>query len=306
VDIEFDIDVEIQGQRRMSMLAERQHGLVTRSQLRDLGLNPGAIDYRVGSGALVVVRRGVYALGHSALRPQAPPLAAVLGSGPGAALSHASAAAHWEVRPSAATLIDVTVPRRIRGQRGIRHHFAELPADQVSVHDGIPVTTVARTMVDLAGVVPEPTLRRAMEAAEAARLVDWAQVEALARDRRRGVRALRSILAEREIGRRVTKRELEAAFVDLLRREGLPLPATNVWVEGFEVDCVWRDARLVVELDSRRFHGTDGAFERDRARDRRLAAAGWIVVRVTWRQIHDERNALLADLGGLILRARAG
>src|SRR3954453_21812743 len=122
----------------MSMLAERQHGLVTRSQLRDLGLGPGAIDYRVGSGALVVVRRGIYALGHSALRPQARPLAAVLGAGAGAALSHASAAAHWEVRPSAATLIDVTVPRRIRGQCGIRHHFADLPADQVTVHDGIP------------------------------------------------------------------------------------------------------------------------------------------------------------------------
>jgi very-short-patch-repair endonuclease len=306
VGIEFDIDVDIQGQRRMSMLAERQHGLVTRAQLRDLGVGPGAIDYRVRSGALVVVRRGVYALGHGALRPQARPLAAVLGSGPDAALSHAAAAAHWEVRPSAATLIDVTVPRRIRGQPGIRHHLAVLPADQVTIHDGIPVTTVARTIVDLAGVVPEPALRRAMEAAEGARLVDWAQVEALAQDRRRGVRALRAILAERELGRRVTKRELEAAFLDLLRREGLPLPATNAWVEGFEVDCVWRDARLVVELDSRRYHATDGAFERDRARDRRLAAAGWIVVRVTWRQIHDEPFALLADLSGLLVRARAG
>jgi very-short-patch-repair endonuclease len=306
VGIEFDIDIEIQGQRRMSMLAEQQHGLVTRAQLRELGLGPGAIDYRVGSGTLVVVRRGVYALGHSALRPQARALAAVLGSSADAALSHAAAAAHWEVRPSAAALIDVTVPRRIRGQRGIRHHFADLPADQITIHDSIPVTTVARTIVDLAGVVSEPALRRAMEAAEAARLVDWAQVEALAQDRRRGVRELRVILAEREVGARVTKRELEAAFLDLLRREGLPLPATNAFVGGFEVDCVWRDARLVVELDSRRFHGTDGAFERDRARDRRLAAAGWTVVRVTWRQIHDEPTVLLADLRGLILRARAG
>jgi very-short-patch-repair endonuclease len=306
VHIEFDIDFEMRGQRRISMLAERQHGLVTRAQLRDLGVGLSAIDHRVASGALLVVRRGVYALGHRALRPQARLLAAVLASGPDATLSHVSAAALWQIRPSAATLIDVTVPRRIRGQSGIRHHRSLLSHGQITVHEGIPITTVARTIVDLAGIVPPPALRRAMEAAEGARLVDWAQVEDLVRGRRRGVRAIREILAERETGRRVTKRELEATFLDFLRCHALPLPATNVWMEGFEVDCVWHDARLVVELDSRHYHGTDGAFERDRARDRRLAAAGWMVVRVTWRQIHDEPTALLADLRGLILRARAG
>jgi very-short-patch-repair endonuclease len=178
----------------------------------------------------------------------------------------------------------------------------QLPPEHVTVVDAIPVTTVERTLYDGSAIWRPPLLRRAMEAAEAARIVDWRILEELAAagDGRRGIRALRAILAERSVGERITRQELEARFQDLLRRSGLPLPETNAVVEGHEVDCVWREARLVVELDSRAYHGTAGAFERDRRRDRTLVLAGWRVVRLTWRQLHDEPEALIGDLRRLL------
>jgi very-short-patch-repair endonuclease len=284
------------------MLAARQHGLVTRAQLTELGLGRGAVEHRIATGALHVVRRGVYAVGHTALRPQAHLLAAMLWAGAGAALSHVSAASAWGIRPSSSAWIDVTVPRPRRGTAGIRVHHVVLAPEHVTVRDGIALTTVERTVYDCAGVWRREILRRSLEAAEAQRLVDWRLLEELAAGGggRRGIRALRAILAERSVGVHVTRSELEAAFLDLLRAHGLPLPATNVLVEGFEVDCVWFDSRLVVELDGRRHHATAGAFERDRHRDRVLAAAGWRPVRVTWRQVHGDGRALARDMARLL------
>jgi very-short-patch-repair endonuclease len=306
VGIDIDIDADRGRKRRTSMLAERQHGLVTRAQLLAIGVGVSAIDHRVANGTLQAVRRGVYAVGHRALRPQARFMSAVLALGPGAVLSHASAAALWGIRPSSATLIDVTVPGRPRGHAGIRvHRCALLPGD-VTVRDGIPVTTVERTILDMAAVVSPAALRRLLEAAERERLVDWRRIAQRAAEPRRGMRVLRAIVAEKSVGLRITKRELEARFQEFLRRFGLPLPATNAWIEGFEVDCVWHGARLIAELDSRRYHGTDGAVERDRARDRRLVAAGWTVIRITWRQLHSDPESLARDIGTLALRARAG
>ena len=154
-----------------------------------------------------------------------------------------------------------------------------LPCDQVTMVDGIPVTTVERTLLDLAAVLRPDALRHALEEA----------------DGRRGVRALRAILDERSVGTRITKSHLERAFLAFLRRHGLPLPQTNTHIEGYEVDCVWRGARLIVELDSR-LHSNHGKFERDRARDRALTIAGWRVVRVTWEHIHAGEEDLDRDL----------
>jgi very-short-patch-repair endonuclease len=287
---------------RISMLARRQHGLVSRAQLAEMGLSASAIDGRVRRGALHLVRRGVYAVGHRALPPRAHLMAAVLACGPGAVVSHASAAALWGIRPSAATRIDVTVADRRRGRAGIRVHHAPLPPEHVTVIDGIPVTTIERTIVDLAAVVRIESLRRAMEAAETARLPDWRIVDELveAGEGRRGIRALRAIRAENSIGVRVTRSELERDFLDLLRRHDLPLPETNVVIEGFEVDCVWREHRLIVELDSRRHHDGTEAFERDRRRDRVLTAARWRVIRLTHRQQCYEHAAVAADLRSLM------
>jgi very-short-patch-repair endonuclease len=282
------------------MKAAQQHGLVTRKQLKDLGFGKGAIDHRVATGSLLVVRPGVYAVGHRELRPRAFVLAAVLSMGPDAVASHVAAAAIHGIRPSAATKVDVTVPRSRRGGKGIRPHHAALPPDHVEEVDGIPVTTVERTIVDLAAVLRPEALRRAMEEAEGLRLTDWRVLEELVAEARghRGIRALRAIIAERSVGTRVTKRELEASFLDLLRRHRIPLPDTNVHIEGFEVDCVWRRERLIVELDSHRHHGTAAAFERDRRRDRALAVAGWRTTRITWRQLRD--HELPRDLARLL------
>jgi very-short-patch-repair endonuclease len=287
---------------RISATAAAQHGLITRAQLLGLGLGRGGIEHRIETGALHVVRRGVYAVGHTALRPRARLLSATLFVGADAVVSHATAADLHEIRHSASARVDVTVPRHIRGPAGVRVHIAALPPEHVTAVDAIPVTTVERTLYDGSAIWRPPVLRRAMEAAEAARLVDWRTLEEMAAggDRRRGIRALRAILSERSIGERITRQELEARFLDLLRAAALPLPATNLIVEGLEVDCAWPGARLIVELDSRTHHGTADAFERDRRRDRVLALAGWRVIRVTWRQLHDEPEALARDLRALL------
>jgi very-short-patch-repair endonuclease len=284
------------------MLAEAQQGVVSRAQLLELGLGRGAIAHRIETGALIVLRRGVYAVGHRALPPRARIVAALLDCGPGAVVSHASAAALWGIRPSAAARIDVTVPDRRRGRAGVRVHHAPLPPDQVAVVDGIAVTAVERTILDLAAVVPADALRYAIEQAEHLELPDWRVLRSLvdASAGRRGVRALRGILDDLAFGLQLTKSRLERAFQAFLRRHpDLPRPETNAWIEGFEVDCAWPDARLVVELDSR-LHLGAGKFERDRRKDRALLLAGWRVVRVTWDHIHRDEHALHQDLRALL------
>ena len=285
------------------MLAEHQHGLVTRRQLTELGVGRGAVEHRLRVGSLHVVRRGVFAVGHRALRSRAHLLAAVLASPPGTVLSHRSAAALLGFRRSAATTVEVTVPSRRRGPNGLRVHHSALPPEHVTIHDAIPVTTPERTLLDLAAVLRPEALRHALEEAELQARPDWRVLGELvaAADGRRGVRALRAILEERSVGDRITKSRLERAFLAFLRRHGLPLPQTNAFVEGYEVDCVWRDARLVVELDSR-LHLDHGKFQRDRTRDRALTIARWRVIRVTWEHIHAGEHALQRDLRSLTTR----
>ena len=174
--------------------------------------------------------------------------------------------------------------------------------DEITVRDGIPVTTVPRTLLDLAAVADLWTVERAMNEAEAGGHSDALSLPALLarHPRRRGAATIRTILDAYGIGLTRTRSELEARFVRFLDLYGLPRPAFNqaIALSGRHVegDCVWRAQRLVVELDGRTFHDTAATFEHDRARDRVLAAAGWRVIRVTWRQLHDEPAALAADL----------
>lgn len=267
----------------IAALAERQHGVVARRQLLRLGIGRGAIDGRIERGLLHPLHCGVFAVGHRALSQRGRWMAATLACGPKAVLSHQSAAALWAIRPTAKARIDVTVPQQLRSRPGLHPHRAVLPADEITVHDGIPTTTPARTLLDLAAVVPKQTLERALDEAEVLRL-PGPNTLVDRYPRRRGTANLRALLLNAR-SPTLTRTDLEARFVTFLDEWGFDRPPINTIIEEYEVDAAWREARLIVELDGFEVHGTRAAFERDRARDRRLQAAGWRVVRITSRQL---------------------
>jgi predicted transcriptional regulator of viral defense system len=291
-------------------LAGRQHGVVSRAQLTRLGIGRRAIERRIQARRLHALHRGVYAVGHLALTREGRWLAAVLASGRGAALSHRSAAALWGIRVAASAFVEVTVPVARRGRGGIRVHHTVLPADELTSRDGIPVTTAARTLVDLAAVLTPTRLERAIARAELLRLSDTTSLAALLLryPRRSGSAALRRLLAA-AAQPDVTRSELEDRFLAFLDTHRLPRPETNVLLHlpgrTIEVDCLWRRQRLVVELDGYAAHGTRRAFDVDRARDRALQAAGLRVLRITWRHLAGEPRPLARDLVRLLRQAGA-
>jgi very-short-patch-repair endonuclease len=285
----------------MGALAERQHGVVSRAQLSELGLGDGAIEHRIRVKRLRRVHRGVYTIGHRLLSRDGRWMAAVLACGPGAVLSHRAAAALWGMRGG--ERVEVTVPGAKHRRSDIQLHRAELPHDERTTHRGIPTTTVPRTLLDLIAVVQPHEARSALRRAEQLRLTDPLSLQDLAHryPRRPGLATVKALLAEASIGAKVIRSELEERFQEFLIRAGLPLPQTNVLIEGYEVDCVWPDRRVIVELDGHATHSPAHAFEIDRARDRRLAAAGWRVIRITWRQLEEEPASVEADLRCLLL-----
>ncbi len=298
--------------RLLARLAERQHGVVARRKLFEHGIHRGEIDSRIERGQLHPVHRGVYAVGHRLLDVDGRRMAAVLACGPDAVLSHRSAGRLLGIVPPSDGLPEVTVPSS-RGRPGVVVHRGSLPADEVTEVRGIPVTSLARTLFDLAGSVSERELERAFHEAEVRRLTGRISLpQMLVRyPRRRGAPAVRRLLAARE-PEGVTRNDFEELFVAFLDRHGLPRPLLNATLplrgRLLEPDCTWRDQRLLVELDGREVHGTDRAFEGDRLRDRVLLVEGWRSVRVTWRQLRDEPDEVAADLkwmlGELGRRAR--
>jgi len=216
-------------------------------------------------------------------------MAAVLATG--GVLSHRSAGALWSIRPWQGR-IELTIPRNRRNQAGLLLHRAVLAEDETTTHDGIPTTTPARTLLDLAGVLPRHQLQQALNEAEIRRLPG---PRALL-DRhptKKGTGALRTAAPPTH-----TRSDLEVRFIAFLTSRRFPTPQTNVLIEGIEVDAAWPHHRLIVELDGYSFHHTRAAFEADRRRDRKLAAAGWTVVRVTWRDL-DEPEQLAEELRAL-------
>jgi len=303
--IEVDVDGDIHGQRRprewdaaIAALAERQHGVASRAQLLALGLSAEAIDHRVRLGRLHLLHRGVYAVGHRAVTREGRWLTAVLAGGARAALSHRSAAVLWGLLASFDGPAEVIAPKERRSREGVRFRRIVLPADETTARAGIPVTTVPRTLLDLAAVLPARRLERAVNEAEVERLTDPLTLDDLLtrHPRCRGIRTLRALGSDPSI----TRSGLERDFLSFIAKYDLPRPHTNLQIDGIEVDCVWPDQRVIAELDGRAVHTTHRAFERDRERDRRLTAAGWRVVRITWRQLHDEPAALEADLRRLL------
>ena len=287
----------------VAKVAARQHGVVSRGQLLSLGLARGAIQRRLEAGRLHLVHPRVYAVGHTAVAGRGLWMAALLACGPGALLSHLSAAALWGLLQTTGQLIDVSVPdRRDRSLRGIRlHRPRSLPGSDATTHEGIPTTTVARTLLDLAGVVDERRLTRAWENAERLRLLDVKAVQRLLGEHpnRRGTKALRALVRAHHEPQH-TRSELESLFLDLCRQHGLEPPAVNTLVEGFEVDTLWRAHKLIVELDGYDFHRTRQAFERDRQRDAALQLAGYRVVRFTHRRVMDHPGAVAQTIRHLL------
>jgi very-short-patch-repair endonuclease len=290
------------GGAAIGALAAAQWGVVARGQLLDAGLSATAIRNRVRSGHLIRLHRGVYAVGHERLRREGRWLAAVLAVGPGAALSHRDAAGLHDLRPANHALTDVTTTANRPDEPGIRvHRTRTLAAQDVTTVSGIPVTTVARTLVDLAGRIPQDHLAKAVREAERQRTFDLSAVQAaMARTRGRrgpGHRALREAIAEcAALDLSATRSLLEDAFLRLLRDHDLASPAVNALIEGYQVDAVWRTARIAVELDGWTDHGTRHAFEEDRERDQALTAAGWRVLRFTHRQVTRRPDLVIGTL----------
>jgi very-short-patch-repair endonuclease len=291
----------------VASLATAQHGVVARRQLVELGIGPGAIAHRIATQRLHRLYAGVYAVGHLRLGREGRWLAAVLACGPESVLSHRSAAELWGLLGPSRGAPDVTTPKRTRtGVEPIRLHRARrLDPAEVTVESGIPVTSVARTLVDLAEVLAPDRLGRAVHEAEHLRLLDLRAVDA-ALGRVPGRQRAGALRRELEQRRPVStiRSELERRFLDLCRAGDLPEPEMNshLEVDGqlIEVDALWRDQGLVVELDGRAAHATARAFEADRARDAALTARGMRVVRLTWRRIAHEPGEVLGLLRTLL------
>lgn len=260
----------------IARVAGQQHGIVTSRQLAAAGLRPAAITKRVRAGRLHRVHRGVYAVGFAALSREARWMAAVLACGPGAVLSHRSAAALWKQLTPKDGPVDVTVPTRSGRRRrvGIRvHRRAALPPGAATMRDLIPVTAPWKTIEDLEGTVEPWRHRQAIRQAEVRRFA----------------------LGPRTRGD-PTRSDLERDFLRLCHHHDLPLPEVNVKVGRWTVDFLWRAEQLAVETDSWRFHGGSIAFEDDHARDADLRARGYAVHRFTERQVLEQPDLVAADL----------
>jgi predicted transcriptional regulator of viral defense system len=290
--------------RRVSAFGAENHDVASVDQLRALGMTDDRIDTRVASGRLYAVHRGVYAIGRRRLSREGVWLAAVLAAGPGAVLSHRSAAAHWGLVGGDGARVDVTIPTRNgRARRpGLAiHRPRRFPArDECTFHEGIAVTTPARTLLDVAGVLGRTAVARALERAEQLRLFDLRAIEQVIAAHAPRPNARRLVQALDIADPAPTRRELERLMLALCRAHGLPRPEVNVLVADLEVDFLWRHAGLVVETDGFETHGTRAAFERDRVRDATLAVAGFRVIRFTWRRVTREPDAVGATIRALL------
>ena len=296
--------------RAVAELADAQHRVIGQGQLLNFGLSLSNIRYRISVGRLHPIRPRVYAVGAKRLTVEGQLMAVALWAGPAAFISHRSAAALRGLLAPRAT-IHITCGRRRDPRPGITVHQRHLLADEVTTHEGIPVTTVARTLLDIAATEGRNALVRALREAEYLRLADATSLPTLiARyPGARGTGIATAVLGERRTPGH-TESELEDRFLEFLAARGLPMPRTNAWIEvrdeRFRVDCLWEREMVVVELDGHRAHGADDRFESDRRRDLALMGVGYPVARVTWRRLHDDPDGLASDLRDLLGRLGRG
>lgn len=288
--------------RAVGEVAGRQHGKVAREQLRQIGLSDDAIDGELRRGRLTADHQGVYSVGHAAPTNEGRAIAAVLACGSNAFLSHHSAAYLLNLLPYPANFaqageIDVSVAARCPPKRpGIRvHEAALLDRRDIRVHDDIPTTSPARTLLDLAASANESEFERAFDEAIFSRRLRGPQLlDVLERSSgRRGVRRLRQLWAAESAGER-NRLEAEKRFGTLIKEARLPAPLANAAVDRFVVDFLWPQHRVVGEIDGFATHGRRMSFEGDRARDGDLQALNLSIIRVTWRQLTREPLVVVA------------
>ena len=278
----------------IAALAEAQHGVASRAQLLVMGLTNEDVDRRIRAKRLHRLSQGVFAVGHRVLTIEGRWMAAVLAGGTDAVLSHASAAAAWELRLVGSGAIHVTIPSDSGRKRraGIRmHRSGTLTPHDTTVHRGIPITTPLRTLIDIATTLKGRPLEQALDRAEQLHLVDFTDLQHARSP------SLQAVLSHYTAGTTPTRSQLEERFLQLCDNHGLPRPETNTRINGIEVDFVWRDARLIVEVDGYAFHRSPAAFERDRERDVILTVAGWRVMRFTHAQITRRPAWVAAAIG---------
>jgi very-short-patch-repair endonuclease len=291
--------------REIAALAAQQRGVVSRAQILAAGIERGAITRRIRAGRLHPVHRGVYLVGHPNPMHGAREMAAVLACGSRAVASYGSAAYLWQLLPYPANPgpVDVTVPeRKLASTPRIRIHCVQaLDQRDIRALHRIPITTPARTLLDLATILPPYLLERALAEAQVRRLARRGDlVEQLARNPGRpGTRVLRWLL-DLKGDPAATRSEAERRLLKLIRAADLSSPEVNARVGHYEVDFLWREQRIVVEVDGFRFHSSRAAFERDRQRDAALAAGGYTVIRVTWRQLVDAPEAVVARIAAAL------
>jgi hypothetical protein len=284
--------------RRAWELAGRQHGVVARRQLLELGFNAREIEHRVARRRLHPLIRGVYAVGWPKLTPKRCWMAAVLACGEGALLSHRSAAALWGIGTEKRGAIDVSVTRRAELRRqGLRvRGRPSLTTERITIHDGIPITTPVQTLIDLSTELAPIRVERAVNEADKHDLIDPETLRA-ALDRyvgEPGVKSLRALLDKRTF--RLSDSDLEVLFGPIAMEAGLPLPLSKKIVNGWEVDFFFPDLGLVIETDGLRYHRTPSTQTRDARRDRAHALAGMTPLRFTHYEIKHESAQVRSEL----------
>ena len=272
----------------LAAIAAAQRGVVSRAQLLVRGFTNEDVGRLVKAGRLIRVHRGVYAVGHRILTTEGWWMAAVLAGGRGAVLSHGTAAAVWDLGRATGGVVHITVrgdPGRKR-RRGIKvHRSTTLTARDVTLRHGLPVTTPARTIIDLSRTLDGRKLEHIVDLADQRGLVDFTDLRAA------HSASLQAVLQNYRPA--PTRSELEERFLTLCDEHGIPRPETNTHIEGVLVDFVWRERRLIVEVDGYAYHRAPSRFERDRENDVTLTLKGWRVMRFTWRKV-DERPGWVA------------
>ncbi len=287
-------------------MAGRQHGVVGRWQLDEIGLTEQMVRTRIAHGGLGRVHRGVYAVGHRALTVESWWMAAVLAHGPRAVLSHRSAGQLWGLCPRGSIAPEVTVFGSKRTKKGIVARRGELLRDEVVRVRGIPVTSVPRTMLDLAATRPEREVERAWNEMEVRRLRDRLSVPKLLMRHpgRKGSLLLARLASGEKLPVGITRNDLEEGFLALIDRFDLPRPRMNARLavrdRFYEVDCLWEERKVAIELDGGGAHGTTKAFHKDRERDRILTAEGFTTARITWDHITLTPDEVAHDLRAIL------